>query len=100
MRKIWRMPTLWLVIYVLMTTGNIAHAEGSCEQAAPAQHNKDFTLMISASAKGALVWQAHDLAKTEKIMKSDHVSPYQKPMLSDKGICHQKPGGWKGTVSM
>lgn len=95
MQKTWRMPTLGLVVCALMAAGNVVGAEGHCEQAAPAQHDKGITLKISIKEMSA-----HDIARAGQAMRDGQFSPYQKPMLSDKGICHQKPGGLKGTISM
>ena len=98
MQKTWRMPTLGLVVCALMAAGNVVGAEGHCEQAAPAQHDKGITLKISI--KEMPMQQTHDIAWARQTIRDGQFSPYQKPMLSDKGICHQKPGGLKGTISM
>lgn len=98
MWKTWRMLTFWVVVYTLMATGNVVQAESACEQAVPAQHDKGVTLRVGA--KGMLVKPADNIARAGQAMRTGQFPPYQKPVLSDKGICHQKPSELKGTVSM
>ena len=106
MKTISRVLVLPLLISTFAIAASPALALGTCsadlQLAVPAHMHQGA--MLSVNDQPALAWQAntHAGAKARQLLaKPNGFERYQRPVLVDKGICHQKSTAFnKATINM